>query len=171
MPLYHNLSTTFLISFQTSLLILPEPLLVGCLVAGVQLATGVLLPVVPVGQDGLQERWLIPVPFRPAAQVEYLTFDTVAVPAQHRPDASRAVVVVKASDNRIQLHTTQETLALLGFNQPLPEGCNILYFKSQSLNSLLRCSRLGFAPNPSRAKAKAMTSARTRNAMKIPKKT
>lgn len=138
--------------------------------ARMQLATGVLLPVVPVGQDGLQERWFIPVSLRPAAQVEYLAFDAIAIPAQHSPDASRAVVVVKASHYCIQLHPTDKTFTLLDFNEPLPEVCNILYFKSQS-SIPLRCSSLVFPPNPSRARTKAMTSAKTRKAIKIPKNT
>ncbi len=63
-----------------------------------------------------------------ASKVAYLSFNAIAVLAQHPTDKPCLVVVVKAGGHASQVYLAQPAVPILGHGNLITQGRNIFYF-------------------------------------------
>ena len=88
------------------------------------------LPIRQHRRDELSRRAL---PAPPPGQIEYLTLDAVAIPAQHPTDTTRLVIVVEAGVVILQRNITQKAHISLHFHEFQTDGRYVFGLQSHGL--------------------------------------
>lgn len=83
---------------------------------------------IPVSKDAGNELSLGTLTLGSASKVAYLSFNAIAVLAQHPTDKPCLVVVVKAGGHASEVYLAQPAVAILGGGNLVTQGWDIFYF-------------------------------------------
>jgi hypothetical protein len=83
---------------------------------------------IPVSKDAGYELSLGTLTLGSTGEVTYLSFNTIAVLAQHPTDKPCLVVVVKAGGHASQVYLAQPAVSILGHGNLVTQGWDIFYF-------------------------------------------
>lgn len=90
--------------------------------------SGGFLKAVPISKNTCNELCLSALTLGSASEVIYLSFNAIAVLAQHPTDKPCLVVVVKAGGHAPEVYLAQPAEAILGESNLVTEGWDIFYF-------------------------------------------
>ena len=90
--------------------------------------SGGFLKASPVSKNTCHELSLGSLTLGSASEVRYLSFNAIAVLAQHPTDKPCLVVVVKAGGHAPEVYLAQPAVAILGHSNLVTQGWDIFYF-------------------------------------------